>query len=287
MTAYLSTPTRSPMSHRTAVALLMFTAFLWSSSGLFIKLLDLPPLAIWGARSWVVFVVFLLYLRPKTWRFTFLELMAALGFMGAQFFFVAGNKHAPAANVIFLQYTSPIYVILLAYWLLREKPTRSDWIAMAIIFVGMLLFLGDGFQLDATYGNVLAIISGVAMAVMMVAMRMQQAGNPARSILLGGFLGGLISIPTIAQTDYSLTDGVIIFYLGAVQIGLAMIIFSHVIKHLEALEATLITTLEPILNPVWVFLILGELPSVLALIGAALVLLAVLIRAFAGTQSPT
>ena len=272
----------SQMSHRTAVALLMLTAFLWSSSGLFIKLLNLTPLAIWGARSWVVFVVFLIYLRPRSFRFTTLELVAALGFMGAQFFFVAGNKHAPAANVIFLQYTSPVYVILLAYWLLHEKPRRSDWLAMVIIFVGMLLFLGDGFHFDSMYGNLLGIISGVAMAVMMVAMRMQQQANPANSILLGSLLGGLISIPTILQTNYSLTDATIILYLGAIQIGLAMILFSLVIKHLEALEATLITTLEPILNPVWVFIVLGELPSGLAMIGAGLVLFAVLIRAFAG-----
>ena len=280
MTARLRQLAATPVTHRKAVVLLMIAATLWSTSGLFIKLLDLSPVAIWGGRSWVVAVVFFLWIRPKSIHYTLPECVAALGYMTVQFFFIWALQHAPAANVIFLQYTSPLWVIPLAWLFLREKPRKIDWMTMAVIFVGMIFLLGDGLQFEGIKGNVLAIISGACMAVMMVAMRKQKSGRPENSLLLGSVLGGIISTPTLIETTFASSDILILLYLGVFQIGLGMIIFSIVIKHLQALEATIITTLEPILTPVWVFLVLGEVPRTLAIVGALLVLFAVSATAF-------
>ena len=280
MTARLRQFAATPITHRKAVVILMITAALWSTSGLFIKLLALSPIAIWGGRSWVVALVFFLWIRPKSFRFTLPECVAAFGYMFVQFFFIWALQHAPAANVIFLQYTSPLWVIPLAWLFLRERPRKIDWLTMAVIFVGMLFLLGDGLQFEGVKGNVLALISGVFMAIMMVAMRMQKSGRPENSLLLGSVLGGLISTPTLLETTFTGSDVLILLYLGLFQIGLGMILFSIVIKHLQALEATIITTLEPILTPVWVFLVLGEVPRLLAIVGALLVLFAVSATAF-------
>ena len=268
-----------PSLRRRAIWMLMVTAFLWSSSGLFVKLLSWGPLAIWGVRSLVATAVFWLYFRPQKLRWTRLQLVGALGYMGAQLFFIMGNKIAPTANIIFLSYTAPVYIILLGYWVLGERPLRGDWLTMPIIFAGMLLFFGDDLSFGAFRGNVLGVLSGLSMAVMVLSMRRQKAANPGHTILLGNILGALIGLPFAFGEPLTVTSVGIILYLGVFQIGLSFILYSFAIKQLEALESTLLLTLEPILSPLWVFLVLGEVPGPLATAGAALVLLAVVLRA--------
>ena len=91
--------------------------------------------------------------------------LAAGASIATQFLFITSTKLTTAANSIFLQYTAPIYVVLLAYWLLREKPSRTDWAAMGIILLGLLLFFCDQLSTEGFYGNILAVISGVTAAV--------------------------------------------------------------------------------------------------------------------------
>jgi len=267
------------VAHRRSVILLVLAAVLWSTSGLFIKLLDWQPMAILGGRSIFAALLFLAYLRPRSLRWTRLEVLGAVSYVVAQLAFITATKLTTAANAIFLQYAAPIYIILFGWWLLGERPQRADLLALPVIFAGLLLFLGDDLTANGMAGNVLAILSGMAMAGWFLTMRVQKDGVPANTILLGNIIGAVIGLPFLAQADLTPINLAVIIYLGVFQLGMAALLYSIAIKHVPVLESTIILMLEPILNPIWVFLALGETPGTLALIGAALVLGATLWRA--------
>ncbi len=257
---------------RKAILFLALAAILWSTSGLFVKILDWQPISILAGRSLFASIVFLIYLRRIPTRFNRWQLLAAGMFILTQFLFVTSTKMTTAANAIFLQYTAPIYVVLLAFWLLREKPARTDWVSMLIIFIGLTLFFADKLSMDGLYGNLLAILSGVTSAVMMVAFRAQKNGNPAESNLIAFLLTATLGFPFVLKETWTVTNWSILAFLGVFQIGLAFIFFTQGIKHIPALEANLIGTLEPVLNPIWVFLFYGESMGAFALIGGLVVL---------------
>ncbi|HVF24677.1 MAG TPA: EamA family transporter [Anaerolineales bacterium] len=269
---------------RKAILFLILAAALWSTAGVFVKALDWGPVSILAGRGLFTSIVFLLYLRRLPAKWSRWMLLAAGASIATQFLFIISTKLTTAANSIFLQYTAPIYVVMLAYWLLREKPSRYDWIAMGIIFLGMLLFFGDQISTEGFYGNILAVISGVTAAVMMVSFRAQKDSSPEDSVLLASLLIAIFGFPSILKESWTITAWLSIAYLGVIQIGLAFILFTKGIKHIPALEANLIGTLEPILSPVWVFLFLGERMGAFALLGGLVVLVGVIINAIASTQ---
>jgi drug/metabolite transporter (DMT)-like permease len=264
---------------RKAILFLVLAAMLWSTAGVLVKALDWQPLSILAGRGLFTSILFLLYLRRLPRNITRWTLLAAGGSIFTQFLFVTSTKLTTAANSIFLQYTAPIYIVLLAYWLLREKPARSDWMAMAIIFVGLLLFFGDQLSTKGFYGNILAMLSGVTSAIMMVAFRAQKDSSPEDSVLLASLVFTLLGLPSLLRETQTVVAWSSIAYLGIFQIGLAFIFFTKSIKHIPALEANLIGTLEPILNPVWVFLFLGERMGSSALLGGLVVLAGVIVSA--------
>lgn len=270
---------------RKAILYLALAAILWSTSGLFVKILDWQPISILAGRSLFASIVFLVYLRRIPTRFNRWQLLAAGMFILTQFLFVTSTKMTTAANAIFLQYTAPIYVVLLAFWLLREKPARTDWISMLIIFIGLTLFFADKLSTDGFYGNLLAILSGVTSAVMMVAFRAQKNGNPAESNLIAFLLTATLGFPFVLKETWTITNWSILAFLGVFQIGLAFIFFTQGIKHIPALEANLIGTLEPVLNPIWVFLFFGESMGAFALIGGLVVLGGVTLSAIGSARA--
>ncbi len=257
---------------RKAILFLMLAAILWSTSGVLIKMMNWQPLAILAARSLFASLVFVVYLRRLPTRFNRWQLLAAAASVLTQFLFITSTKLTTAANAIFLQYTAPIYIVLLAFWFLREKPSRTDWISMFVIFVGLILFFGDKLSTNGLYGNILAVLSGVTSAVMVVAFRAQKDGAPAESILIASLVTAILGFPFVLQETWTITNWSIIAYLGIFQIGIAFVFFTKAIKHIPALEANLVGTLEPVLNPVWVFLFLGESMGAFALIGGLVVL---------------
>jgi len=206
--------------------------------------------------------------------------LAAVGSILTQFLFVTSTKLTTAANAIFLQYTAPIYVVLLGYWCLREKPSRTDWVSMGVIFLGMFLFFGDKLNTDGLFGNILAVLSGLTSAIMIVSFRAQKDDSPADSALIASLATAVVGIPFIFQETGTVTSWSIIAYLGLFQIGLAFVFFTIGIKHIPALEANLIGTLEPVLNPLWVFLFLGEKTGTYALFGGLVVLGGVILSCY-------
>jgi drug/metabolite transporter (DMT)-like permease len=272
----------SPPSHRTALALIVLTALLWSSSGLFFKLVAWHPLAIFGGRAVIASVVFLVYLRGVPFRWTRMQVAGAAGYAASQLLFIWANKLTTAANAIFLQYTVPVYVMVLGYWILGERPRRADWAATAVILAGLALFFGEGLSLEGLYGNLAAILSGVAFALMMVCMRAEKDGNPAEVVRLGSLASAAIGLPWVFLERWTVGDTGVILYLGLFQISLSFILYARAIRRLRAVESVLVLTLEPILNPVWVLLVLGERPDAMAVAGGAVVVGAVLGRALFG-----
>ncbi len=269
---------------RKAFLFLVFSAVLWSTGGLLIKLSDWQPISIVAGRCMFSFIVLLIFLRRFPTRWTRWKLVAAAAHILTSFLFVASTKLTTAANAIFLQYTAPVYIVLLGLWFLKERPSRTDWGSMLIIFLGMGLFFGDKLSLNGLEGNLLAVLSGVSLAFMTVALRAQKDGMPAESILIGQLIMALAGLPSVMKESMTLTNWLIIAYLGIFQIGFAFIFFTTAIKHVPAIEATLISTLEPVLNPVWVFLFVGEEPGRFALIGGLIVLAGVVLNAVGGAR---
>ena len=177
-------------------------------------------------------------------------------------------------------------------WQRREKLSTGEQVtiallSMALIFLGLFLFFGDQLSPQGFYGNILAVISGVTSAVMMVAFRAQKDAHPEDSILVASLVMAVLGFPSILKESHTLTNWAIVAYLGIFQIGLAFILFTQSIKHIPALEANLIGTLEPILNPVWVYLFLGEAMGAFALVGGLVVLAGVIVSAVGSARAET
>lgn len=261
-----------------AILFLVLTAMLWSLGGLLIKSVNSNPLAIAGMRSGISAIIILIAVgRPKL-NWSFAQVGAALAYTATVMLFVAANKNTTAANAILIQYTAPVYAAFLGAWLLKEKVKLLDWITIVIVLGGMMLFFIDDINTEGVFGNILAAGSGVAFAVFAVLMRMQKEGSPLESVLLGNILTAIIGIPFIFGAVPDTKGWFCLIVLGVIQLGLPYILYAKAIKHVTALEATIIPVIEPLLNPVWVFLLLGEKPGKWALAGGIIVLAAVTFR---------
>ena len=272
-------------AHTKAVGLLLICAVLWSLAGVLIKYIDWPPLAVAGGRGLIAGLFLLVAHRPLRFTWSPLQLGAALAYLGCTVPFAVATKLTSAANAILLQYTAPVWVALLGAWVLGERTTKADWLAMLAVFAGMGLFFAHGLEWQGAVGNALAIFSGVSFAVMAMLMRKQKDGSPIESIIIGNLLGAVIALPFAAGHPLPSGPGLgALLALGVLQLGLPYLLFVHAIKHVTALEAVLIPVIEPVLNPIWVLLFIGEKPGLLAITGGGLIISAVTWRAFASVR---
>lgn len=266
-----------------AISFLIVTAILWSTAGLLIKLISWNPLAIAGMRSAIAAIVLLAFLRRPHLTWSSAQIGGAVAYALTVILFVVANKLTTAANAILLQYTSPIYAALLGAWFLGEQTTRRDWITISVVMGGMVLFFLDDLTTGGFWGNVCAISSGATFACLVLFMRKQKNESPLESILLGNILTALVGLPFIFQTMPTTSSWVGLVFAGVIQLGLAQILYAAAIKHVTALEAILIQTVEPVLNPLWVLLVMGEAPGPWAFAGGFIVLASVTIRYVATT----
>lgn len=270
----------SSAAHTRAVWQLALAALFWSMGGLLIKTVDWPPLAVSGGRGLIAALFLVCTSRGLNWRPRGPVILGAVMYALTTMSFVAATKMTTAANAILLQYTAPVWIALFGAWLLGEKATRADWLTIAVVLGGMGLFLADGLEFGNTAGNLMAIFSGVVFAGMTMALRHQKDGNPVESIIWGNLIAFVCGVPSMLAAPLpSATGWGALVLLGIVQLGFSYWLLSRAIKHVSALEAVLIPVIEPILNPVWVFLARGERPSSLALVGGVVVLGAVTVRA--------
>ena len=261
-----------------AIIFLLLSAILWSFGGLFIKLVSWNPVAIAGLRGFIAMVVLIVYVRHPHFKWSFAQIGGAIAYAVTVTLFVIATKLTTAANAILLQYTAPVYVAFLGSRILKERVLWFDWLIVLTVIGGMALFFLDHLTPGNQLGNVSAILSGVGFACFVLFMRKQKNESPLETVLLGDFFTGLIGLPFMFESMPGALSWLGLLFLGVVQLGLSYILYSEAIKHVTALEAILIPGIEPILNPIWVFLMLGEAPGKWALVGGFVVLVSVAVR---------
>tara|TARA_B100000925_G_scaffold239512_1_gene188608 strand:- start:325 stop:1245 length:921 start_codon:yes stop_codon:yes gene_type:complete len=267
------------MSRKNAILMLLFAGVLWSLGGLLIKSIPWHPLAISGLRGGIAAIVIYAFSKDRKIIITYEKLFAACLYTLVVTLFVVANKLTTAGNAILLQYTAPVYVALFGYMFLGEKSTFIDWITIFILLGGLTLFFLDDLSFDGYLGNALAILSGMSFAALTISLRKQKNHNPSDSILLGNILTLIIGLPLIiSETSFNLHSIILILILGIIQLGVPYILYTTAIKHVTALDAIIFPVVEPILNPILVFFILGETLGPWAFLGGALVLGSVVLR---------
>ena len=300
---------------------LVICALGWSLGGVFLKYVNINSFAIAGLRSLFAFIVIAVISHTLPAFFvkdqstgkvdkpqTIALWLSALSYAGTMITYVCGNKLTYAANVIFLEYTSPVWVILLSSILLGEKNRKIDYITFGGIVVGMLLFFADGlfekhngeFADTAMIGNLLGILSGVCYAgttlfqrkqQMLAAERIRQNPEAAKSkhdtskdaFMLAQLITAVFGLPFVFLMEGGIPDSrslIFLLLLGFLQMGIPNIMYAIGIKKVTALSASLITMIEPLMNPVWVFLFVHEIPSARCLAGGIIILGFILLREF-------
>ena len=275
------------ISRTMAIVLLVLTALLWSSGGLLIKLISWNPIAIAGFRSAIAALFILIIIKKPRFTWSFPQVGGAIMYALTVMSFVAATKLTTAANAILLQYSAPIYVAVFGSLFLKEKTKPRDWVTILFVISGMVLFFIDEISMDNIYGNLIAVFSGLTFAALAIFMRMQKNGSPLESAFLGNIATAIIGLPFMFISEKpDFTGWIALLILGVFQLGLSYILYSIAIKHVTALEATIIPVIEPILNPLWVFLFTAEAPGKWAVVGGLIVLVSVTIRCVLSVIKP-
>jgi drug/metabolite transporter (DMT)-like permease len=266
------------------VLLLLAAAILWSLGGVLIKSIDWTPLAIAGSRSLIAIVVIGLVMpgvgRKISWRI----LPGALAYAGTVVLFVIATKLTSAANAIFLQYTAPIYIAMISPWVLQEPTKPLDWLLILVALCGVALFFVDQLSFEGLSGVIAALASGVSFAWLTVFMRRHRNESPESILLLGNILTLLFASPWMFPFANLERNGIWILLLGVFQLAIPYLLYSRAIKHIRALDAAIISIIEPILNPIWVILVKGEHASRWSIIGGGIVLTTSLFRSFLASR---
>jgi drug/metabolite transporter (DMT)-like permease len=254
------------------------TALLWSSAGLFIKVIDWNPFAIAAARSLVASLVVLAWLRRPRFHWSFAQIGAAVASSATMLLFVSANKTTTAANAILLQYVGPVFTAIIGAWLLKERARWEHWVAFLFVVGGMVLLFMDKLGGGRLLGNVLAVLSGLVFSFYYIFMRMQKGGSPLESILLAHWLTAVIGLGValfLPCPVFTWKAAGAIAMLGIFQVGISSILFAAAIRRITAISANLTAVIEPVFNPLWVFLALGEKPGLNAIIGGVIIIVAV------------
>lgn len=276
-------------THRKGALFVFLASMCFSTGGLFIKLIPWNPLAINGARNLIGACVIGIFLLVTHHRIVLNRnvILGSLSLIGVTSLFTVSNKLTTAANAIVLQYTAPVFVIILMALLFRSRPTKADILTCLAVMFGVCLFFIDGIQKGSTPGNVAALLSGICYAGVF----MMNAGKNAdalSSCFIGQLTAGICFTPLCAhETDFSPHVILLIFALGAVQVGLAYVFFSIGIETTPPITASLITGLEPVMNPIWVAIFYHENVSALAIAGAVIVVGSIIIYNIRGSSAGT
>lgn len=267
------------MKRSSAIGLLVLTGILWSTGGFMVKLIPWSPIVIAGIRSGICACVIYMYDKPGRLRFGKYTVGGAICYAVMVIFYVLANKMTTAGNAIMIQYTAPVYVAIFGFSFLGEKSTKSDWMIIAMVLLGLMLFFFEELSFTSLWGNIAALFAGFGFAGTTLFMRKQKNGRPIDSVLLGNILTFLVCLPFVFQdVTFELNPWIGISYLGTIQLGVAYILYSTAIKHLSALDSIIYPVIEPIFNPILAFVFLGELMSGNAKLGGALVILGVVVR---------
>lgn len=267
-------------SRKVSILCLVIASILWSTGGLLIKWVDWNPIAIAGIRSGIsslVMIGFWFVLTKKLpKRPDKFVMFGAINYVILVMLFVSANKLTTSANAILLQFTAPIWAMILGAIFFKVKFDKKDILTVVVVFGGMILFFIGDIDGGGLLGNILAVISGISMALMIITLKKVTNHKPLEIVIWGNIFTFIVAMPfysSIVLTSANITG---IVLLGVFQLGISYIFFTKGIENVTVLEGILIPVIEPLLNPIWVFMGTGEKPSQYALIGGVIVLAAVL-----------
>ncbi len=265
------------MSKQRALLSMVLASAFWSIAGLFIKQITWHPLVIAGLRSLICGLFLLVFIDKKKIHINKTVLLGSITYVFVAGLFVMANKYTTSTNAILLQFTAPIWVVIISVLFLRQPPSKKDILAVAVVLIGMVLFFMGDLEVGNIYGNIMAILAGVSLAIMLIIMRGEKHSSPLLIPLIGNFILFIATLPAlfILQPQFSTTNVINIVILGIFQLGMGYLLFSIAVPYVSTLEASLIMVIEPLLNPVWVFVFLGERPTIQAIVGGVVVIISV------------
>ncbi|MGB8508054.1 MAG: EamA family transporter [Pyrinomonadaceae bacterium] len=288
----LNSSLRAPEEVRAAVPpilLVLAAALLWSTGGLFIKSTPLTAYELSLGRSLLAALTVAWFTRREGFGLNGVTVIASVLYAALLLLFVIANKLTTAANAIFLQYTAPVYVMLFEPLMYREKFRARDFVVVLCCVGGMSLFFVGQLRPQDVSGNFAALASGLCFAFFLLLLRHPHAArvNRASSVIYGNVLLCVLcaallwgdAVPGFIRDGgiIGAKDVVVVAYLGVVQIGLAYTLFTlGIARGVRALDADVVGYVEPVLNPVWVAVFIGERPSAWAMLGGAIIIAAVL-----------
>jgi drug/metabolite transporter, DME family len=277
------------------ILLVMAAALLWSTGGLFIKWTTLSTFELSFGRSLLAALTVAYFTRREGFGINRLTILTSVLYAALLLLFVLATKLTTAANAIFLQYTAPIYMLLLEPLFYKEKFRAADLAVVAACVAGMSLFFVGQLSSKDVQGNIAALTSGLCFAFYILLLRHPRSKevNRASSVIYGNLLIVLISGLVILFNPQSLRavseararDLAAVACLGVFQIGLAYTLFTlGMARGVRSTDAGIVAYIEPVFNPVWVFLFLGERPSPWAITGGAIIIMAVFLHTIRGAH---
>lgn len=263
------------------ILFVLAAALLWSTGGLFIKWTTLNAYEVTFYRSMFAFFTVAFFTRREGWGINGITVVTSVLYAALLLLFVIATKMTTAANAIFLQYTSPVYMLIFEPIIFKERFRPFDLITVLICIGGMSLFFVGQLNPNDVVGNLIALGSGACMGFYFLLLRLprSQEVNRASSVIYGNLILILLMSPfgIAAFPDLNVKDIFAVSFLGIIQIGLAYTFFTlGIARGVRSLEAGIICYIEPVLNPVWVFLLLGERPTRWAVLGGIIIITAVL-----------
>ena len=252
--------------------LLVIAAIMWSTGGLFIKMLpDLSGIVINGLRSLIAFFA-LLIIGRRVPKFNKTIVLAGIAQCACLTFYVVANKYTTSANAIVMQNTAPIFVLIMMSISLKKMPKFTEIAILGIAFVGIIFIFMDQMSGGGVLGNILGICAGISIATMFFLNGRKDADAHA-SCTIGFFLSFVMSIPFLFQIEtFGVSEIMPLLGLGIIQLGVPYYIFSIGVKTTVPTTVSIIALIEAILNPIWVFLLVGEAPGIFGIIGFVMVL---------------
>jgi len=286
----MSEGSRAPLN---PVYYVLIAVFLWSTGGLFIKLTTLDAFQVTFFRSLFAAITVIILTRKDGFKINAFGIFASIVYALTLFLFVWATKKTTAANAIFLQYTAPIYILLLGPFIIGEKFHWRDLITVVVVLFGMSLFFVGRLEITDYQGNIAALCSGVLFGLYIMLLKHPKAEelSPTVTVIYGNLIlvamtasSGIPAIPSLVPLDWFA-----VIFLGVFQIGISYILYIKGVRGgTRPLDASLIGFVEPLLNPVWVFIFLAERPSQWAMLGGAIIITAIAvhtIRQYAGKHA--
>ena len=263
------------MTRNRAILEMLLCAALWSIAGIFIKLIPWNSIVIAGLRSLIAGLVMFVYMRARGIGFTAdrRSLAGGAALCLTLTCFVAANKLTTAANSIVLQFTAPMFIVVFSALFLKKRFSRADVLAVVLTMAGISLFFFDQLTPGHLAGNCVAIFAGMAFACYYMSLEGASESQRMSAILIAHGLTFLVGLPFtfVYPPELSAAPVACILVLGVVQLGIPYVLLGRASGACPPLACSLLGAVEPLLNPVWVFIFDGEAPGLWALIGGVVV----------------